>query len=160
MPMSDKDSDPMAPLVGPGGKLIPGWRSVSTSRSRALRDIRSDDLQALQIATRLFLQEAETEPTDRFLIIERTDQHYMQCLCHHSGWLLEKREGDEAHHFRALVINDEDADVDGESLVAKLFQSAPQPRPYLDMNQIYEAMTSFLFCEPEPEWLGWERVKV
>lgn len=160
MPFIEETADPEVPLVGPGGRIITGWNSAGPPDSGRYLANSVDDHQALRKATYLLLQQAEAQLADRFLIIERSDQHYMQCLCDPAGWLLEKREGGAGSHFRAVVPKAQDADAGGKSLMAKIIGPTRQLRLYLDTNQVHEAMTSFLLCQPEPEWLAWERVEV
>lgn len=160
MPFVEEAADPEVPLVGPGGRIIVGWNLAGPpDRGHDLANS-DDDHQALRKATYLLLQQAEAQLADRFLIIERSSQHYMQCLRDQSGWLLEKREGDKGSHYRALAPKEEVAKVGAKSLMTKLFERTQVRRINLDTNHVHEAMTSFLLCQSEPEWLDWERVEV
>lgn len=53
------------------------------------------------IMTLIGNKSAEPLPTNQFLIIEKSDQVYMQALRSEQDWWLEFREGDADHHFRA-----------------------------------------------------------
>ena len=104
------------------------------------------------------LARARDATRDRFVVLERAPQFFMQCLCIGQGsWLVEKRTGSDDQHFRALVKEESSAEAD---IIRKILAEAGQPRAYLDDAQVEAAMTSFLLGEPEPDWLCWERIEV
>lgn len=108
---------------------------------------------------RLALERARDAVADRFVIIERSAQCYMQCLCQHAGWLLEKREGDETAHFHALVRQPA-AGAEQMDLMSRIFGEPEATTIYLAFEQVQEAMTCYHESIPEPDWLGWRRVDV
>lgn len=119
--------------------------------SKATRD---DLLTALTNA-----KEAEENP---FLIIERSGQEYIQCLCEETGWILEKREGDEDRHYRAMV-NDNPIPrraADAITIQDRIFASKEPPRMNLSFEEVSEAMTCYLQGAEEPAWLDWERIEL
>lgn len=107
------------------------------------------------------LDEARNAPTDRFVILELADQDYMQCLCTENGWILEKREGRADRHFRGLAKRTKsEADTHAEDLMARLFKNKEEPIPYLEFQQVLEAMSRYKEGLPDPLWLQWEPVEI
>lgn len=107
------------------------------------------------------IEAARDVPRDRFVILERAGQYYMQCLCRDYGWLLEKREGDEQHHYRAIVSSTKPQDRSADNdLMSRIFSKRAEPSPYLDIKQVLDAMNSYHQGNPEPDWLSWERIEV
>lgn len=146
-----------------------GWRKMAqkavreevvetTGRARILlagrRDIPIDDV-------RVALEAARDATSDRFVILERSGQYFMQCLCKEFGWLLEKREGDEEHHFGALVKSEKNRAENGtEDLMSRIFAKRSESSRYLDFEQVLEALSYYLEGWQEPDWLEWERISV
>jgi hypothetical protein len=107
------------------------------------------------------LEAARDSLIDRFVILDRSPQHYMQCLCLDAGWLLEKRDGDAAAHFRAVLNPDEpNGRIGNPALLARIFPDWQEPTYYLPFEQVLEAMHSYHQTMPEPHWLQWQRVDV
>lgn len=168
MPVVDRDDWPK-PVSGPGGKLILGWKPThhifgpiprTLSVPDSGREIGTSDRNFLRKQLLGLIAQTQAAVSDRFLIIERSGQHYMQCRCDEDGWLVEKREGDEAHHFRALAPANSGTDVNEDPLMKLIFAQRKQRGWYLDQEQVDEVMVSYLLAEPEPCWLEWERVEV
>lgn len=122
---------------------------VSGRRGEHARDVRSA------------LEAARDAVTDRFVVLERSGQHFMQCLCLDDGWVLEKREGDDLTHFRAAVVPDA-ASGGEEERGSALTQDPASPidDPYLDFGQVLDAMRCYHEERPEPSWLRWKRIEV
>lgn len=106
------------------------------------------------------LREAEAQVTDRFIIIERAGQHFMQCLYEDSGWLLEKREGSAESHWRAMVRVADEPAREAASIAERILRPARQPLLLLSFEQVLEAMAGYLAFQPEPAWLDWARIEV
>jgi hypothetical protein len=159
MPIMDK-GERSDPVIGPGGRIIPGWVLRNFPAQDHKRDICSGDPEVLREQLTLLLQQAKAAGANRFLIIERSGQHFMQCLCDDGGWLVEKREGDEQRHFRALAPRDVDAGTQEASLMQKIFAPTKHRSWYLDMDQVNDVMAAYLLCDPEPEWLEWDRYEL
>ena len=107
------------------------------------------------------LEAARAAIGNRFVVLERSGQQFMQCLCKETGWILEKREGDEERHFRALAINaDPERDNGDDNLMVRIFSRKKEPSRYLDFGQVLEALNCYHEGEPEPDWLEWERIEV
>lgn len=107
------------------------------------------------------LEAARDAPRNRFVILEKSDQFWMQCLCTETGWLLEKREGDEEQHFRATVKSVEPEEGNGEEdLMSRIFAKRKEPTRYLNFGQVLEAMNRYHEGKPEPDWLEWEGVGI
>jgi hypothetical protein len=99
---------------------------------------------------------------DRFVILARDGQIFMQCLCTPSGWKLEKREGDADHHYRALIYSDDPSeDVSTmDPVLRQLFKPSLAAGTFLGFDEVFEAMKSYLAFAPEPVWLGWEKYEI
>ena len=136
----------------------PGASDNMASGSRILLAGQRDD----QITNlRSALEAARDASTDRFVILERSGQFFMQCLCEDTGWLLEKREGNEGSHFRAMEKPaNPKAESGNQNLMSRIFAKRQAPSLYLGFEKILEAMTRYQEGAPEPEWLEWERVEV
>ena len=104
------------------------------------------------------LDRVERAPADRFVIIERGEQHYMQCLVRRD-WRLEKREGDEDHHFDGRRL-EEEASAERLALLKQIDEREELFCSRLDREDVEAAMLSYLANEPEPEWLIWTAVVV
>ncbi|GEM_PF-2014209 len=158
MPVID-DGKGGAPMVGPGGRVILGW--VPRRFDCADQSLSFDgDREMLRRQMSRLIEEAEARVSDPFLIIERSPQYFMQCLCEGNGWLLEKREGEEERHFRALAPAKGDQGPLGNALMQRILAPRRQQGWYLTQDQIGEVMSSYLLDEPEPDWLEWERFEV
>lgn len=104
------------------------------------------------------LEHASEANVDPFVIIEGAGQHFMQCLCKPTGWLLEKREGDETRHHRAFkVVTPTKSGSGEESMMARILAPQNQPNYNLTYDEVVEAMLKYLNNQEEPEWLKWER---
>ena len=112
------------------------------------------------------LEAARSAPADRFVIIERSYKHFMQCLCQGDQWILEKQEGSEDAHFRAMLHPAHAAAMaDGqageqEPLMSRIFSNQPVPTYTLTFALVCDAMQRYFNGEPEPHWLGWERIDI
>ncbi len=106
------------------------------------------------------IDEADARVSDRFLIIERAPQYFMQFLCEANGWLLEKRVGEEERHFRALAPGKGDQGKAEDTLMQRILAPRRQRGWYLSQDQVEEVMSSDLLAEPEPGWLQWERFEM
>ncbi|WP_375381934.1 hypothetical protein [uncultured Sphingomonas sp.] len=105
------------------------------------------------------LDAAENGISDRFVIIERADETYMQCLVT-SGWRLEKREGDKSNHY---VASRHDKDVLTEQRLAFLAKIADRGEALiskLDRNDVEDAMIAYMSGQDNPHWLIWSRITV
>ncbi|KEO85563.1 hypothetical protein EH30_13680 [Erythrobacter sp. JL475] len=110
------------------------------------------------------LELASLATGDAFVILERSDQEYMQCLCEAAGWVLEKREGGDDRHYRAgvelMATISPDAPTRDPILARKFAGSGGGMRLYLTFEEVGDAMIAYLRGAPEPEWLRWELIEV
>ena len=107
------------------------------------------------------MEAAQNALIDRFVIVERSHKHFMQCLCQGERWILEKQEGSEDAHFRAMLHPAEAAAMTGDdALMSRIFSPRQQPAYTLTFAQVREAMQRYFDGEPEPHWLGWERIDI
>jgi hypothetical protein len=129
----------------------PVWKSSRTLNSQ---DATRDDLsKALGLAREAI--------DDRFVIIERSGQEYMQCVCENNGWLLEKREGSHERHFRASFSNSQEkGNSEQSSMMDRIFSPKLKRGLYLDFDQVEQAMLCYLRNKPDPKWLQWDRFEV
>ena len=148
------------PIVGPGGRVIPGWSRRPIFGPEDRQTHAGDDAEKLRGKLFALVRQAEIALGDRFLVIERSGQHFMQCLCDAGGWLLEKREGDDERHFRALAPVEDLPDRAEKSLMQQILAPRRQRGWYLTREQVEDAMAAYLLAEPEPGWLEWEKIVV
>jgi len=148
------------PVSGPGGRVIIGWAMRHPGVQNDLPENADDDPAVLREKMSRLLDQARAAVTDPFLIIERREQHYMQCKHDEAGWIVEKREGDEEHHFRALARRPDEVDSHDSPVMKRIFDTRRQRGWYLVQDDVDEVMSSYLLAEPEPEWLEWERFEV
>lgn len=139
-------------------KAVTNEADEAVERARILlagrRDNPIDDV-------RVALEAARDAASDRFVILERSGQFFMQCLCKEVGWLLEKREGDEEHHFRGVAKSEKPRTENGDGdLMSRIFAKRSGPSRYLDFEQVQEALSHYLEGRPEPEWLEWDRISI
>ncbi|MCI1755305.1 MAG: hypothetical protein LKM31_05525 [Sphingobium sp.] len=140
----------LKPIRDPGdGPLDQARILIAGQRDRPASDVR------------YALEQARNAIEDRFVIVEWSDQFYMQALCCDYGWILEKREGHEGAHFRAMVRNPKAPSIAGDAaLIARIFPAQREPSRYLDFEQVWQAMESYQQGLGEPQWLQWERIDV
>jgi len=138
------------------GKIDFGPVSMTSGGSRT--EHLAPDADSLRVA----MITAQDAVLDRFVILARDGQFFMQCLCTPSGWRLEKREGDADHHYRALVCS-EDPSEDVSTMdptLRQLFNPSLAAGTFLEFDEVFEAMRSYLALAPEPVWLGWEKYEL
>ncbi|RMH18893.1 MAG: hypothetical protein D6698_06415 [Gammaproteobacteria bacterium] len=129
----------------------------------SLSDLHRPDggIPSLAEAIPLLLEQTEQAPSDPFMVLARSGQYFMQCLSSHAGWLLEKREGDGDHHYRALEPMEQwKASSMDPSLMERIFKKPHHRGWYLTRELVTEAMLAYATGRPEPDWLEWERVEV
>jgi hypothetical protein len=107
----------------------------------------------------LALNEAELNEYDPFVIIERSDQHYMQCLIK-GRWVLEKREGDEDRHFKATRKWDGSVDIEKRMFLEELETRGESLFINLCREEVEEVMISYILDTPEPDWLLWNKISL
>ena len=103
---------------------------------------------------------AEQQPVDPFVVVARAGQQFMQCLWQPMGWRLEKREGDEGHHYVASVHQAEGVADDTPEIIRRILAQPIPLMGFLDLNQANEAMGRYLLGQPEPDWLEWSKITV
>lgn len=117
-------------------------------------DLRNKTLQDVAA----LIRKAQESPVDRFVILARSPQRFMQCLCKDVGWILEKREDDEALHFRALGPPVRPPQESEKNMMDRIFAPRRARSWHLSTEQVAEALTEYLLARPEPDWLEWENV--
>jgi hypothetical protein len=90
---------------------------------------------------------------DRFVILERDEQHYVQAALRNGGLILEKREGSADKHFAAR----RSGAVGGHALGAK---PITEPASVFTPTEVQEALIDYLHGSAEQPWLAWERLKL
>lgn len=138
-------------------EIILGWDHLNPRR----RTVSPSALPALADEIRDLLEQTEQAPVDPFMIIARSGQNFMQCLSNPAGWLLEKREGDERHHYRALEPIEPSKAIGVDSSLMQRIFNKPRHRGWnLTRELITEAMVAYATGAREPDWLEWERIEV
>lgn len=105
------------------------------------------------------LDEADGAFHDPFVIIERDDQEYMQCLAR-TGWQLEKRDGDEDRHFQARRKEDGEPSAEKQAFLSRILERGEWISHRLDRQDVEAAMTAYLLEEGEPDWIVWTRISL
>lgn len=78
-----------------------------------------------------------------FIILARTEQHYIQSMARNGNFILEQRSGDSWHHFKAVRRPAISAD--------------DQPGEMIGFDAAYSAFLAFASDKPMPPSLDWKR---
>lgn len=142
-------------------KITVGWDQgfewTITGREEELENSRKE-----MVGNKLLrvLEHAGRQSVDGFVVIEREPQHFMQCLNEDQGWVLEKREGGDGAHFRAMVKPPKAPKEEMPDIVAKILKQPSHPSLLLTFEQVCEAMIAYAAHRAEPNWIIWQRVDV